>query len=54
MDIGILTLLLGVWVVLLAGASIVTLLPAARPGHEGDVLPLTLRRRRETDKRPAA
>jgi hypothetical protein len=54
MEIGVIAVLVSLWVLFLAGATIVTLLPAAKPGHEGDVIPLTLRRRREADDRPAA
>ena len=54
MEIGVIAVLVSVWVVLLASAAVVTLLPSAKPGHEGDVLPLTLRRKRESDERPAA
>jgi hypothetical protein len=54
MESAVLMTLLAVWLLLLGSAAIVTLLPAARPGHEGDVIPLTLRRKHGADDRPAA
>jgi hypothetical protein len=54
MEIGVIAVLVSIWVLVMAGAAIVALLPAAKPGHEGDVIPLVRRRRRQANERPAA